>query len=35
MQLYFKTTPPTVHQVVINLEKRGLISRQPGAHGNF
>lgn len=30
MQLYFKTTPPTVHQMVVNLEKRGLISRQPG-----
>lgn len=29
MQAYFKTTPPTVHQMVLTLEKRGLISRQP------
>jgi Mn-dependent DtxR family transcriptional regulator len=29
MQHYFKTTPPTVHQMVVTLEKRGLISRQP------
>jgi Mn-dependent DtxR family transcriptional regulator len=29
MQHYFKTTPPTVHQMVITLEKRRLISRQP------
>jgi DNA-binding MarR family transcriptional regulator len=30
MQHYFKTTPPTVHQMVVTLEKRRLISRQPG-----
>ena len=30
MQVYFGTTPPTVHQMVITLEKQGLISRQPG-----
>jgi SOS-response transcriptional repressor LexA len=30
MQLYFKTTPPTIHQMVITLEKRRLISRKPG-----
>ena len=30
MQAYFKTTPPTVHQMVLTLEKRGLISRTPG-----
>jgi len=29
MQVYFATTPPTVHQMVLTLEKRGLISRQP------
>jgi DNA-binding MarR family transcriptional regulator len=29
MQHYFKTTPPTVHQMVVTLENRGLISRQP------
>ncbi|MEM9004837.1 MAG: MarR family transcriptional regulator [Cyanobacteria bacterium P01_F01_bin.86] len=30
MQAYFKTTPPSVHQMVLTLEKRELISRQPG-----
>ncbi len=30
MQVYFGTTPPPVHQMVITLEKQGLISRQPG-----
>lgn len=30
MQRYFGTTPPTVHQMVLTLEKRGLIRREPG-----
>jgi repressor LexA len=30
MQRYFKTTPPTVHSMVVNLEKLGLIERVPG-----
>lgn len=30
MQRYFQTSPPTVHQMVITLEKAGLIKRQPG-----
>jgi repressor LexA len=30
MQRYFKVTPPTVHQMVLTLEKRGLITRVPG-----
>ena len=30
MQRYFKVTPPTVHQMVITLHERGLISREPG-----
>ena len=30
MQTYFGVTPPTVHQMVLQLEKRGLIRRQPG-----
>ena len=30
MQAYFKTTPPSVHQMVLTLEKKGLISRQAG-----
>jgi DNA-binding MarR family transcriptional regulator len=29
MQGYFGTTPPTVHSMVIKLEKLGLISRVP------
>ena len=30
MQQYFKTTPPTIHQMVVTLEEKGLISRTPG-----
>ena len=30
MARYFKVTPPTVHQMVVTLEKRGFIERQPG-----
>lgn len=30
MQNYFGVTPPTVHQMVLQLEKRGLIRRRPG-----
>lgn len=30
MQDYFGVTPPSVHQMVLQLEKRGLISRRPG-----
>ncbi len=29
MQAYFGVTPPTVHQMVVGLEKQGLIRRQP------
>ena len=29
MQRYFGVTPPTVHQMVLKLEQRGLISRTP------
>jgi len=31
MQQYFGVTPPTVHQMVLGLEQRGLITRTPGA----
>ena len=30
MQTYFQVTPPTVHDMVLKLEKRGFISREPG-----
>jgi repressor LexA len=30
MQRYFKVTPPSVHQMVLTLEKRRLIERAPG-----
>src|SRR5262245_53102706 len=30
MQHFFGVTPPTVHAMVLELEKRGLIRRQPG-----
>jgi Mn-dependent DtxR family transcriptional regulator len=29
MQQYFGVTPPAVHRMVIELERRGLIHRQP------
>ena len=31
MQCYFRVTPPSVHQMVLTLEKKGFISRIPGA----
>jgi len=30
MQPFFCVTPPTVHQMVLTLEKRGFITREPG-----
>ena len=30
MQVYFGVTPPTVHQMILSLEKNGLITRTPG-----
>jgi len=30
MQRYFQVSPPTVHQMVLNLEKLGFIKRIPG-----
>ena len=30
MQAFFGTTPPSVHNMVLTLEKRGFITRQPG-----
>jgi len=30
MQQYFQVSPPSVHQMILTLEKRGLIERRPG-----
>lgn len=30
MQRYFRVTPPSVHQMVVSLESKGLIARTPG-----
>ena len=30
MQQYFRVTPPSVHQMILTLEKHGLITRIPG-----
>src|ERR1700759_3058944 len=30
MILFFRVIPPTIHQMVLSLEKAGLISRKPG-----
>ena len=30
MQRHFQVTPPSVHQMVLTLERLGLIRRQPG-----
>jgi DNA-binding MarR family transcriptional regulator len=30
IQFYFRVTPPTVHQMILKLEERGLIKRVPG-----
>ena len=31
MRRHFEVTPPSVHQMVVALEKAGLIKREPGA----
>ncbi len=30
IQRFFRVTPPTVHQMLLTLDKAGLISRKPG-----
>jgi Mn-dependent DtxR family transcriptional regulator len=30
MQRFFRVSPPSVHQMVLTLEREGLISRKPG-----
>lgn len=27
---FFRVTPPTIHQMIVKLEEKGLISRKPG-----
>jgi Mn-dependent DtxR family transcriptional regulator len=29
-QRFFEVTPPTVHQMIVELERRGLVARVPG-----
>jgi DNA-binding MarR family transcriptional regulator len=31
MQLHFRVSPPTVHQMILRLEEKGFIQRVPGA----
>jgi Mn-dependent DtxR family transcriptional regulator len=31
IQTYFQVTPPSVHNMILILERRGLISKTPGA----
>ncbi|MEW6668444.1 MAG: SOS response transcriptional repressor [Thermodesulfobacteriota bacterium] len=30
MERFFRTTPPAIHQMILKLEEKGLISRVPG-----
>ena len=30
MERFFGTTPPTIHQMILKLEEKGLLSRVPG-----
>ena len=30
IQRYFKSTPPSVHRMILTLDRKGLISRVPG-----
>jgi len=30
LERHFKTTPPTIHQMILKLEQKGLITRVPG-----
>jgi repressor LexA len=32
MQQYFRVSPPSIHQMVLALERGGFIARQPRAH---
>jgi len=30
MQRFFRVSPPSVHRMVVELERKGLIAREPG-----
>lgn len=30
LERFFRTTPPTIHQMILKLEEKGLIGRTPG-----
>jgi DNA-binding MarR family transcriptional regulator len=30
LERFFRTTPPTIHQMILKLEEKGFISRVPG-----
>jgi repressor LexA len=30
LERFFKTSPPTIHQMILRLEEKGLMSRVPG-----
>ncbi len=30
MERYFRVSPPSIHQMILRLEERGLVSRNPG-----
>ena len=30
LQRFFRTTPPTIHQMILKLEEKGFLSRVPG-----
>jgi DNA-binding MarR family transcriptional regulator len=32
MQRHFQVSPPSVHQMIVTLERNGLICRQPASH---
>jgi repressor LexA len=35
LQEYFKVSPPSVHQMVLTLQARGHITREPGSRARF
>ncbi|MER8760228.1 MarR family transcriptional regulator [Mesorhizobium sp. M0976] len=35
IQRHFQVSPPSVHEMVVTLERNGLIRRQPGAPGSI